>query len=108
MPNNELIIGVELLDYVLELSGVAAELMEAIASIEQAKALLESTDTYMGKARDPMVTFVTALGAHVSRLQSFYEKAAGYAQTTYDTMYQSDAAMAVWMLKYYDGEVIVE
>ncbi len=95
---DDLIIGVELLDYMNELTDVAAEIIKAQEIASEIKRILGDEDTYEGEAREPLMVFVTGLEQHLERLFMLYQKAASYANHTYESMYQSDAAMAAWLL----------
>lgn len=96
--DENLMIGAELLDYMATLQGVAEELRTAQGSVTEMKTLWEETDTYEGEAADPVAAYVTQLDSHLERLVIFYEKAALYAYTTYETMYESDVVMAAFLL----------
>ena len=81
-----LVIGSELLDYMTALTNIAAE-----------------------RVKDSMGLFVKSLSAHIECLQMFCQKAASYAYSTYESMYQSDAAMAAWILgQMEEGQVAAE
>jgi hypothetical protein len=45
-----------------------------------------------------MVNYFKQLYEHISRLCEFYAKGASYVYHTYESMYQSDAAMAAWLM----------
>lgn len=107
--DENLVIGSELLDYMTALTDIAAELVNAQTVMAEIKNTLNDGETYEGEAKDSMAAFVESLSAHIERLQMFYQKAASYAYSTYESMYQSDAAMAAWILKQMDeGQVVIE
>ena len=45
-----------------------------------------------------MVNYFKQLYEQISRLCEFYAKGASYVYYTYESMYQSDAAMAAWLM----------
>ena len=104
-----LVIGSELLDYMTELTNIAAGLVTAQTVMTEIKNTLNDGETYEGEAKDSMASFVKSLSAHIECLQMFYQKAASYAYSTYESMYQSDAAMAAWILgQMEEGQVAAE
>lgn len=45
-----------------------------------------------------MQYFASSLKANMYKLELFYKKAAQYVYITYETMYQSDEAIAAWLI----------
>lgn len=95
---DDLMIGVELLDYIKELEDVENELIKAWETASEIKKILGGEDTYEGEASETLMTFATGLEQHLERLLMLYQKAASYVSHTYESMYQSDIAMAAWLL----------
>ena len=84
--DENLVIGSELLNYMTALKNMAAELV-----------------------KDSMTSFVKSHSSHIECLQMFYQKAASYAYSTYESIHQSDTAMAAWILGQMEkGQVAAE
>jgi hypothetical protein len=107
--DEKLMIGTELFEYISDLTDVAAELLAAKSVAEEMLTILQGEDTYEGKAREILITYTQSLSAHLERLYLFYEKAASYVYNTFESMYQSDLAMANFILnKMGEDQVIAE
>lgn len=94
--DENLIVGVELLDYMSELTDVAAQVLNALEVLSGMSERVEGA--YKGEATESIVNYFKQLYEHISRLCEFYAKGASYVYHTYESMYQSDAAMAAWLM----------
>jgi len=101
--DDEVLVGVELLDHFADLLQIATDLGAAKSLAEEAAASLGSGSTYYGKAQESMLLFVKQLISHIEKLQMFYGKAGQYAYVTYESFYQSDTALAAWLIKQTEG-----
>lgn len=102
--DKKLLVGVELLDYIKKLNDIADMLVNAEIMAREITDILNiskdgSEDSaYVGKAKETMQTFAINLKENMYRLALFYKIATQYVDITYETMYQSDEAIAAWLM----------
>ncbi len=97
--NEPLIVGEEVLDYSVRLCDVAGRLGEALALLEEIKAVF-GAECYEGEALEEMTLFVESLSAHISRLMQFYMKGGQYASGAFLAMMENDRMMSQVMLSW--------
>ena len=96
--DKRLLVGVELLDYMSKLTDIAAVLLEVNTLADEINTILIEDSAYEGEAKETMQYFASSLKANMYKLELFYKKAAQYVYITYETMYQSDEAIAAWLI----------
>ena len=79
-----------------ELTAVGAQVMNALEVRSGRCERVEGGSN--GEGSESKVNYFKQLYAHISRLCEFYAKGASYVYHTYESMYQSDAAMAAWLM----------
>lgn len=100
MPNekDKLKAGIELLNYAYDLQDVCSLLQETLDKMLYINQNL-TEETYKGEALEAMQLFTQNLQEHILKLQKFYQKGAQFVAYSYETYYQSDEAMAKWLVE---------
>lgn len=95
--DDEILAGVELLNYSAEFLRIGTDLEAANRLAEETIAALRDGSAYLGKAQEGMLAFAIQLSRHIKNLQGYYYKAGNYAADAYESFYKSDEAMSAWL-----------
>lgn len=101
--NDKLKAGIELLDYTYGLQDVCNGLQEALDKMLYINQNL-TEEIYKGEALETMQLFTQNLQEHILKLQKFYQKGAKFTAYSYETYYQSDEAMAMWLVERFGND----
>ncbi len=92
---DEVKVGVEMLDYMTDLQMASSNLTEAKAVAEKIKNL--ALISYRGEAEGVLQNFVVSLDSHLQRLIMFYNMAFTYIYNSYSEITRQDEVLVAWL-----------
>lgn len=104
--NKEIKLGVELLDYVVQVGNISRYLSNALSKVYTARQTLESA--YIGDAKEEMEMYINSYYAHIQKMIMLYASLGTYISNAFEKLEAQDEAIAAWYKQTYDVDVEVE
>ena len=97
--NNEIKLGVELLDYVVQIGNISKYLSNALSKVYSARQQLETA--YTGDAKEEMELYINSYYGHIQKMITMYASLGTYISNAFDKLEAQDEALAAWYKQTY-------